>query len=95
MTWPFAFFTFLNAWWVMIFVAVPLSIKYASGNERPPGAEEGYAAAPKVINWKKAVIIASILALAITVALALVIKSGIVPVRNSYANLYFNIYNLT
>lgn len=82
MTWPFAFFTFLNAWWIMIFIAVPLSIKYAPESEPPPDMKEGYAAAPKVINWKKAIIIASVLAFAITVAFALVIKSGIVPVRN-------------
>ena len=77
----FAFFTFLNAWWIMLFVAIPFSTKYEEITEKQ--ALEGYRAAPKAIYWKKAAIIATILAVLITITLALVIKSGIVPVKNS------------
>jgi|CXWL01.1.fsa_nt_gi predicted secreted protein len=77
----FAFFTFLNAWWIMLFIAIPFSVKYADESENIP-ANEKYIAAPKTIYWKKAVIIATILAALITLILALVIKSGIVPMKN-------------
>lgn len=77
----FAFFTFLNAWWIMLFVAIPFSTQYEEITEKQ--ALEGYRAAPKAIYWKKAAIIATILAVLCTITLALVIKSGIVPVKNS------------
>lgn len=79
----FAFFTFLNAWWVMLFVAIPFSIRHENKDgEKIEG--ESYIAAPKAIYWKKVIAIATSLAAFITVALALVIKSGIVPVKNLY-----------
>jgi len=81
MTWSFTFFTFLNAFWVMAFIAIPFSTEYESQAEKK-GSYYDYAAAPKKIYWKKVVIIAAILAIIITVGLALVIKSGIVPVKN-------------
>ncbi len=81
MTPAFALFTFLNAFWIMVFVAIPFSIKYEDESEIKSSASEGYAAAPKTIHWKKAIIITTILALIVTLALALIIKSGIVPVK--------------
>jgi predicted secreted protein len=73
MTPTFAFFTFLNAFWLMAFIAIPFSTEYEKlGTIRP--ASEGYAAAPKTIHWKKAVTIATILATLITLALAVVIE---------------------
>lgn len=78
----FAIFTFLNAFWIMMFAAIPFSVKYADESEIKQSASEGYVAAPQTIYWKKAIIIATILALIITLALALIIKSGIVPVKN-------------
>ncbi len=77
----FAAFTFLNAWWIMLFIAIPFSVKYADESENIPASEK-YVAAPKSIQWKKAIIIATILATLVTLILALVIKSGIVPVKN-------------
>lgn len=65
-----------------MFVAIPFSTKYAQETEKKPQASEGYIAAPQTIYWKKAIIIAMILALIVTLALALVIKSGIVPVKD-------------
>lgn len=82
MPYSFAFFTFLNAFWIMLFIAIPFSTEYAKETEKQPPASEGYVAAPKIIYWKKAVIIAAALALLVTLGLALVIKSGIVLVKD-------------
>lgn len=77
MTPLFAFFVFLNAWAVSLFLAFPFSIEM-------PEKQEGmdYVAAPKKIHWKKMAVIATIIAAVFTLTLAIVIKSGIVPVRN-------------
>ncbi len=77
----FAFFTFLNAFWIMAFIAIPFSTEYEEA-EHSQQEQKNYIAAPKRIYWKKVVIISAVLALFITVGLALVIKSGIVPVKN-------------
>ncbi len=77
MSLTFAIFTFLNAWAVALFLAFPFSIEM-------PEKQEGmdYVAAPKKIHWKKMAIIATVIAATFTLTLAIVIKSGIVPVRN-------------
>ncbi len=80
MSWSFAFFTWLNAFWVMMFIAIPFSTEYESPREKENSYV--YAAAPKKIYWKKVVAIAATLAIIITAMLALVIKSGIIPVKN-------------
>jgi len=72
MTITFAFFTFLNAFWIMAFIAAPFSVHYAPNQT---------AAAPESINWKKLVLIAASLAFLVTGLLALVIKSGIIQVK--------------
>jgi len=72
MTISFAFFTFLNAFWIMAFFAVPFSVVYAPDQK---------GAAPQSINWKKLVKLAAFLAFFVTAALALIIKSGIIQVR--------------
>jgi predicted secreted protein len=77
----FAIFTFINAFCIMAFIAIPFSTKYAEESEESKPAIEGYAAAPKTVHWKKAIIIAVTLALFVTLALALIINSGIIPVR--------------
>ena len=82
MTVFFAFFTFLVAFWVMVFIAIPLSTKYRDESEESGPAIEGYAAAPKVILWKRVFIIAVVLALLVTMGLALIIKTGIISVKN-------------
>lgn len=74
MTPSFAFFTFLNAFWIMAFIAIPFSTEYAEEGEKPQSAIDGYAAAPKAIHWKKAIRIATILALLITLVIAVVIE---------------------
>jgi predicted secreted protein len=77
MTPLFAFFVFLNAWAVSLFLAFPFSIEMG---DRQLDLE--YQASPKRIQWKKMLIIATCIAAAFTLTLAIVIKSGIVPVRN-------------
>jgi len=68
----FAFFTFLNAWWIMLFVAIPFSTEYEEITEKQ--AIEGYRAAPKAIYWKRAAIIATIMAALVTIIISLVIR---------------------
>ena len=77
MTLGFAFFTFLNAWWIMLFIAVPFSTEYKAEDKQ----SLDYAAAPTRIRWKKAFVIATILACVVTLGLALLFKSGIVEVK--------------
>lgn len=72
-----ATFTFINAWWISVFLVLPFSIETP---ERP--GDNTTPAAPRRIYWKRIVIGATILAFFFTLTLALVIKSGIVPVRN-------------
>lgn len=71
MTLLMAFFTFLNALWVMAFVAIPFCVKYEEVENIP--ANEKYIAAPKSIDWKKLFTLATILALLVTLALKLII----------------------
>lgn len=68
----FAFFTMLNAFWIMLFIAAPFCVEYETGQT---------GAAPKKIHWKKLTIIASILACLVTLAIAVVIKTGIISVK--------------
>lgn len=74
-----AIFVFLNAWWVSLFIALPMSIERGE-----PDSKLEYVAAPKRIKWMRIIIITTILALIFTGALALLMKSGIIPVRDSY-----------
>ena len=72
MTLSFAFFAFLNALWIMAFIAIPFSVEYEEKPEDFP-ANERYIAAPKTIHWKKAIKIAATLAALVTLALKLII----------------------
>jgi predicted secreted protein len=73
----FGFFVFLNAWFVALFLAFPFSIEMGESHNAMD-----YQAAPKKIRWKKLLIIATIIAALFTLTLAIVIKSGILPLRN-------------
>lgn len=72
-----AFFTFLNAWWIMLFVVLPLNIE-----KNTDRTEVEYAAAPKSINWRRVLWTNTLLAAAVTGLLALVIHSGVIPLRD-------------
>jgi predicted secreted protein len=71
-----AVFTFLNAWWICLFMALPFG--------REDGTKENiaYNASPARFNWKKSFKIATLLAALFTVALALIINYELVPLRN-------------
>lgn len=75
-----ALFTFINGWWIMLFFVIPFMIEPAS-QERDA---TDYAAAPKRIYWKKAVIATTIASAAVTVLLALLMASGWMKMRNNF-----------
>ncbi|MCE2926982.1 MAG: DUF1467 family protein [Rickettsiales bacterium] len=76
MSWLMAFFTFLNAWWITLFITVPMCIETG-----PKEQQMEYDAAPKRIHWRKIIWLNSLIAAIATLILALVIESGIVQVR--------------
>lgn len=77
MTPSMAFFTFLNAWWVMLFFVLPFGVKREE--MRNP---LHYAAAPKAHNWKKLIIVNTLLSLSVTLLLYLIIQSGVITLRD-------------
>ena len=76
MSWLMALFPFLNAWWITLFITVPMCIE-TGGKE----SSLDYDAAPKRIHWRKILWLSSLIAAGATLLLALVIESGIVQVR--------------
>jgi predicted secreted protein len=66
------FFTFLNAWWIMLFFVLPFHIRK---NDRD--TDIAYAAAPATPPWRRIIIINTALSLAITAILAVIINSGV------------------
>lgn len=72
MTPSFAVFTFFNTWWVMLFFVLPF---FARPNQAPSQLQ--YAAAPETPRWKKVVLVNSLVSLAVTLLLALIINSGL------------------
>ena len=64
-----AIFTFLNAWWICMFIALPF------GRIEGDKADIAYQAAPARFNWKKSALIATVLAAIATVVLAGIIDS--------------------
>ena len=72
-----AVFTFIVAWWVLLFIVLPLGIEKADH----PGKME-YAAAPKRIRWGKILFITTLMAVIMTGIIALVIHSGWISVRD-------------
>jgi predicted secreted protein len=69
-----AVFTFINAWWILLFVIVPFHVKPSESK-----AERDYAAAPAPVPWKRIFLIDALLSLLVTAALALIIHSGYFP----------------
>ena len=72
-----AIFTFINAWWIMLFFVLPFGIQRPNQHS----ATE-YAAAPKPVSWKKKFMITSLLAFVVTIVLAVVINSGLINVHD-------------
>ena len=77
MSFSMAIITFLNVWWVTLFMVVPFSVRA----ETNPAATD-YVAAPRVLRWKKLFIRNTILSLIITLVLAAIIKSGVISIRD-------------
>ena len=59
MSWSMAIFTFINAWWIMLFFVLPFRLKLR-----------------RTFVWN------TLLALLVTAGLALIIRSGVIDVRN-------------
>jgi|GEM_PF-1777803 len=75
-----ALFTFINAWFIMMFFVIPFAI------ERPKHSatrsELDYAAAPTKIHWRRFLLINTVLAALATAVLALLVGGGVVPLHN-------------
>jgi predicted secreted protein len=69
-----AIFTFINAWWILLFAVVPCFVKPAQSKDK-----NDYAAAPAPVPWKRILVIDTLLALLVTLVLAMVIASGFFP----------------
>jgi predicted secreted protein len=77
MSLSFAIFTFLNVWWVMLFMLLPVGIK----TPRTRG-EGDYAAAPRPHRWKRLFLINSAASLVVTLLIALLVNSGAIPLKD-------------
>lgn len=71
MTPTLAVFTFINAWWICLFMSLPFGRQQEGAKD-----DVAYNAAPAKFNWKKASLIATVLASIVTLVLALIINSG-------------------
>ena len=76
MTLSMTLFTFINTWWIMLFFVWPFAIVAA---DRP--TQDEYAAAPKSINWKRLLVIDTLVSIAVTAGLAALMGSGVVSLR--------------
>ena len=76
MTLPWAIFTLVNSWFICLFIVLPLSVERGRHD-----SSLDYEAAPKKIRWKKILLLNTLVACVLTAAIALVIKTGIVPVK--------------
>lgn len=76
MSWWMAVFTFVNAWCITLFAVLPLCIERGEHD-----SQMEYKAAPRRVHWRRIVRINTVVALLVTAALALIIKTGIVPVK--------------
>ncbi|MFW0776619.1 MAG: DUF1467 family protein [Rickettsiales bacterium] len=69
-------FIFINTWFISVFAVFPLCIKRGAHD-----SALDYEAAPKKIYWKKMLLLNTLIACLLTAVIALVIKTGIVPVK--------------
>jgi predicted secreted protein len=78
MSWGWAFFIFLNSWWVTLFAILPWGITHT----RTVGGDD-YASAPDKPDMKKKFFITTIVAACITAAISALIASGLIPLKNA------------
>ena len=72
------FFTFFNAWFLMLFFVSPFFVRPATERNALD-----YAAAPQAMKWKKLLLVNTLVSIVVTLLLALVINSGIFEMRDS------------
>lgn len=71
------FFTFINAWWIMLFFVLPSSIE-----SRESAHSLEYRASPTKVRWKHAITLTTLLAIAVTTLLFLLTNSNLIPVHD-------------
>ncbi len=72
MNWSMAIFTFINAWWIMLFFVLPFSIQH----------DEGSYGGVKITGWRKKLAINTLLSMLVTAGLALIINGGFFTLRS-------------
>ena len=72
-----AIFTFINVWWIALFAVLPFGVKA----ETSPSLTD-YAAAPRAPQWKKLFALNTVISVAITLTLMLIINSHMFPLRD-------------
>jgi predicted secreted protein len=73
----FVFFIYLNSWLVSLFVVLPFFVRTEAR------AQKGeYEAAPRAINWRRALRVNSLVAVCVTSGLVWLITSGLINVKN-------------
>ncbi|MEZ5690354.1 MAG: DUF1467 family protein [Rickettsiales bacterium] len=76
---PFFFFTFVNSWWILLFVSIPFAVRYESDGIETEN-NDSYRAAPRKIYWKKLLLIVTSLALLISFILMIIINEKIITI---------------
>ncbi len=72
------FFTFLNAWFLMLFFVGPFFVRPAQTH-----SEVEYAAAPQAMKWKKLFMTNTIASIVLTLLIALVLHSNFMSLRDA------------
>ena len=73
----FVGFIYINSWVVSLFVVLPFFVRSQAETGR-----EGYVAAPRAIVWRRALLINSLVSVAVTGFMVWLIQSGLVDVKN-------------
>lgn len=72
------FFTFLNCWFLTLFMVVPFFVR---PNEKRDVLE--YAAAPRALPWKKVLLVNTLVSFLMAVAITLVVQSNLFIMRDA------------
>jgi predicted secreted protein len=72
MSLSFIAFTYLNLWWVSLFLCWPFCVEAKAEGEKNDNALD-YTSSPKTIHWKKMLILTSSVSAVITALIAVVI----------------------
>mgnify|MGYP002785121867 CR=1 FL=1 len=72
MSLSFIAFTYLNLWWVSLFLCWPFCVEAKPEGEKNENALD-YTSAPKVIYWKKMLVLTSVVSAVITAFIAVII----------------------